>query len=267
MLHTFLENWQPVLAVAGLGLLWLWETVHPFFRVSGRWRHALRNLSLAGINDVAMLLALSALTAGAAAWTVGRGFGLVHLAGLPFWAGLGISLILLDVWTYFWHRANHRIPLLWRFHRMHHSDEEMDVTTATRFHLGEIAISTVARLVPVLLLGTPPEAILAYDIALVAVTQFHHANIGMGPEFDRRLRYAIVTPNMHRVHHSQERVETDSNYASILSVWDRLFRTYRERADYRTIQYGLAGLLGDRFQTLRGMLATPFHAAVDDGEK
>jgi sterol desaturase/sphingolipid hydroxylase (fatty acid hydroxylase superfamily) len=267
MLRAFLENWQPVLAVAGLGLFWLWESVRPFLQMGGRWRHGLRNLSLAGINAVAVVLVFSAVTAGASAWTVAHGFGLAHLVEAPFWAMLGISLILLDVWTYFWHRANHRIPLLWRFHRLHHSDEEMDVTTATRFHLGEIAISTVARLVPVLLLGTPPEAILAYDIVLVAVTQFHHANIGMGNEFDRRLRYAIVTPNMHKVHHSQEQVETDSNYASILSIWDRVFRTYRERADYHTIQYGVAELLGDRFQTLRGMLATPFRATVDSGEE
>ncbi len=118
-----------------------------------------------------------------------------------------------------------------------------------------------------LLLGIPAEAILTYDIVLLAVTQFHHANIGLPDRMDRRLRYAIVTPNMHRVHHSQERPETDSNYASVLSLWDRLFRTYRERTDYRRIRYGLAGMVGDRFQTLRGMLETPFRGFAEEADR
>lgn len=235
--------------------------------MAGRLRHVFRNLSMAGINAVATVLAFSAVTAWAAAFTANRGFGLLHSVGMAAWTSLGISLISLDLWTYLWHRANHRLPLLWRFHRMHHSDEQMDVTTSTRFHLGEIAISTMARLAPVLLLGVPPEAILMYDVVLLAVTQFHHANIGLREEYDRKLRYAIVTPNMHRVHHSQKRLETDSNYASILSVWDRMFRTYRERSDYRAIRYGVKGLIGDRFQTLSGMLATPFRGVATDAEE
>ena len=258
MKYLLLENWQPVLAVAGLGLFWVWESSFPFFKMAGRLRHAARNLTMAGINGVATVLLFSVLTALAVGWSAGRGFGLFPLLEAPIWVNLVLSLILLDLWTYFWHRANHRVAFLWRFHRVHHGDESMDVTTATRFHVVEIAISTVARLAPLLLLGIPAEVVPFYDTVLLLITQFHHANIGLGDAADRRLRYGIVTPNMHRVHHSQVSVETDSNYASVLSVWDRVFRTYRERDDYRAIRYGLAGLTGERFQTLSGLLTTPF---------
>ncbi|MCW5979729.1 MAG: sterol desaturase family protein [Bryobacteraceae bacterium] len=266
MLYAILENWQPVLALAGLVAFWLWESWNPFFEMTGRLKHAVRNLSLAGINAALTVLAFSALTAAAAVWTANHDFGLLPQMEAPIWATIGVGMIALDLWTYLWHRANHRIPLLWRFHRMHHSDENMDVTTATRFHFGEIAISTAVRLGPVLLLGIPAEAILAYDIVLLVVTQFHHANIGLLDRMDRRLRYIIVTPNMHRVHHSQERPETDSNYASVLSLWDRVFRTYRERADYRRIRYGLAQMVGDRYQTFRGMMGTPFRRLPEEAD-
>lgn len=267
MLYAILENWQPVLALGGLAVFWLWESKDPFFEMTDRFRHAARNLTLAGINAVAAVLAFSVLTAGAAAWSTGRSFGFLHRIEAPYWFVLGFSLIALDLWTYFWHRANHRVPLLWRFHRMHHSDENMDVTTATRFHIGEIAISTAVRLGPVVLVGIPAEAILTYDVALLLVTQFHHANIGLRERLDRRLRYVIVTPNMHRVHHSQQRHETDSNYASVLSLWDRWFRTYREREDYRSIRYGLKMMVGDHFQSLRGMLDTPFREIAPETER
>jgi sterol desaturase/sphingolipid hydroxylase (fatty acid hydroxylase superfamily) len=207
------------------------------------------------------------LTAAAAAWTANRDFGLLPQMEAPLWATIGVGMIALDLWTYLWHRANHRVPLLWRFHRMHHSDENMDVTTATRFHLGEIAISTAVRLGPVLLLGIAAEAILAYDIVLLLITQFHHSNIGLPDQIDQRLRYVIVTPNMHRVHHSQERPETDSNYSSVLSVWDRLLRTYRERADYRKIRYGLKRMVGDRFQSFLGMMGTPFRRLPEEADR
>jgi len=262
-----LENWQPVLAIVGFCVFWLWESSVPFHEMAKRLRHAARNLTLAGVNGVASVLLLSVLTAAVAEFAALSGLGLLHFLQVPSWAAVGVSLLGLDLWTYLWHCANHRVAVLWRFHRMHHSDENMDVTTATRFHLGEILISTFARLFPVVLLGTPAVGILAYDIVLLCSTQFHHANIGLPEDVDRRLRYAIVTPNMHRVHHSTQRIETDSNYSSGLSAWDRLFRTYRENPDYRTIRFGIAGLTGDRFQTLRGMLETPFQTPEADPER
>jgi sterol desaturase/sphingolipid hydroxylase (fatty acid hydroxylase superfamily) len=140
---------------------------------------------------------------------------------------------------------------------MHHSDPSMDVSTATRFHIGEIAISSGLRLPLILAAGVPLTVILVYDFTLLFATQFHHANLGLPAQLDRWLRYAVVSPNMHKVHHSRERMETDSNYSSVLSVWDRLFGTFRERNDYRHIVYGLDGFNDDARQTVGGLLATP----------
>jgi sterol desaturase/sphingolipid hydroxylase (fatty acid hydroxylase superfamily) len=122
---------------------------------------------------------------------------------------------------------------------MHDSDPAMDVTTATRFHLGEIALSTIARLGIIPLAGIPLSVIVGYELVLLLSTQFHHSNIGLPARVDSLVRFVIVSPNMHRVHHSIERVETDSNYSSILSIWDRLFRSYREKPDYQQIQFGV----------------------------
>jgi sterol desaturase/sphingolipid hydroxylase (fatty acid hydroxylase superfamily) len=158
---------------------------------------------------------------------------------------------------YLWHRANHAIPFLWRFHRMHHSDTEMDVTTATRFHLGEhVGASTLrAGLIP--LLGFEVWELIIYDTLLIAVTMLHHANISLG-RCDRWLRWLIVTPDMHKVHHSSWRPETDSNYSTVFSVWDRLAGSFRIRADPKTLRYGLSDFSEPGWQTVWGMLRTPF---------
>jgi sterol desaturase/sphingolipid hydroxylase (fatty acid hydroxylase superfamily) len=138
----------------------------------------------------------------------------------------------------------------------------MDVSTATRFHVGEIAISSALRLAVIVAIGVPLAAIVVYDFTLLLATQFHHANLGLPSRLDQFLRYAVVSPNMHKVHHSRERIETDSNYTSVLSVWDRLFGTYRERSDYHGIQFGVAGLDGERLQTVAGLLTTPMESAA-----
>ena len=257
-MEEVLALWQGPVLASGFLLLLAWESIHPFFRQTGRLVHAVRNLVLAGLNGVAAVFVFSALTAAVSGYVAAHGFGLLHRLPLSDYAALALSLVALDAWTYFWHRVNHRIPLLWRFHRVHHSDENMDVTTATRFHLGEIVISSAVRLLIALPLGLTAAAFLLYDLVLVAVTQFHHANVGLTASADRAIRYAIVTPNMHRVHHSDQRPETDSNFASILSLWDRLFGTYREKHDYRAIRFGLKELRGEPYQTIRGMLLTPF---------
>ena len=137
------------------------------------------------------------------------------------------ALLVLDAFTYFWHRANHRLPFLWRFHRVHHADAKMDVTTASRFHIGEIAMSSVLRMPLLFLTGIRLWELGIFEAAMLLVVQFHHANIGVGARLDRWLRLFIVTPAMHKVHHSRVSVETNSNYSSLLSVWDRVFGTYR----------------------------------------
>jgi sterol desaturase/sphingolipid hydroxylase (fatty acid hydroxylase superfamily) len=247
-----------ILPVAFLALLWCWETWRPFFGwKAGRWRHAARNLAVAILNTVVLALTLGSLTVLVAAWTTRNEFGLLNALPLPGWLGLLAGLVFLDGWMYVWHRANHAIPLLWRFHRMHHSDDRMDVTTATRFHLGEHAGSAVLRLALIPVLGLGVWHILVYEILVLAITQFHHADIALG-RWDRGLRLLIVTPDMHKVHHSRWRPETDSNYSTVLSLWDRLARTFRMRAAPRTLELGLSEFDDARWQTVWGMLKTPF---------
>jgi sterol desaturase/sphingolipid hydroxylase (fatty acid hydroxylase superfamily) len=158
---------------------------------------------------------------------------------------------------YFWHRANHAIPILWRFHRMHHSDRHMDVTTATRFHLGEHLGASMLRLGLIPLAGFEVWHLVVYDTLVIAITQFHHADISIG-RWDRWLRWLIVTPYMHKVHHSDWQPETDSNYSTVLSVWDRLFLSFRMRSDSRTLVFGLTEFTAPSWQGVWGMAKTPF---------
>jgi sterol desaturase/sphingolipid hydroxylase (fatty acid hydroxylase superfamily) len=197
------------------------------------------------------------LWAGAADWAARHAWGaLSWLGAWPVGHTLG-ALLALDLWTYWWHRLNHRVPILWRFHRAHHSDPQVDVTTASRFHLGEILLSNCLRIPLILMVGIRLEEIVIYETLLLAVIQFHHANIGLPVALDRLLRCLIVTPAMHKVHHSRVSVETDSNYSSVSSIWDRLFRSFRLRPDPRTIQFGLDDFSNPEDQTLAGILKTP----------
>lgn len=190
-------------------------------------------------------------------WTQGNQLGLLNNLGFGWQIRFVLGLISLDCWMYFWHRANHVIPFLWRFHRMHHSDRHMDVTTATRFHPGEHIISTVLKLGLIPLLGLEVWHLLIYDTLVIAVSQFHHADISLG-RWDRWVRLAIVTPDMHKVHHSDWHQETNSNYSTVLSVWDRLFGSFHKRDDPAIIVFGLKEFTSRDCQSVEGMLKTPF---------
>src|SRR5574341_1077492 len=155
MLHVLLARWQPFAAALGFLLFWLWESRAPFFPRAARLRHASRNLAIAAINAIVLAVLFAGATVAVADFSSARRFGALHLLDLSGALHAAAAFLLLDAWTYWWHRANHRVFFLWRFHRMHHSDPEMDVSTATRFHLGEIAISTVLRLGLIPLIGVP----------------------------------------------------------------------------------------------------------------
>ena len=243
-------------------LLW-WETLTPFLPLfqndsRQRTRHGLRNIGIALLNSGMTALLFVGLWATTANWAAHNGFGFLNWTGAPpLWHALA-AVLALDFWTYWWHRLNHRLPFLWRFHRAHHSDAQMDVTTASRFHVGEILFSNCLRIPLILLLGIHLWEIVLYETALIAIIQFHHANIGLPPCLDQLLRCFIVTPDMHKVHHSRWQPETDSNYSSLLSIWDRIFRSFRLRDDPSTIQFGLDEFAKPEDQTLPGILKTPF---------
>ncbi|MDH4070014.1 MAG: sterol desaturase family protein, partial [Ignavibacteria bacterium] len=184
-------------------------------------------------------------------------FGLLRVAELDGLLPVVLGFGILDVWTYWWHRLNHRVPFLWRFHRMHHSDPAVDVTTATRFHVGEILLSSLMRVALIPLFGIPIESVIAFDVIQLPLIAFHHANISLPERADRALCWFVVTPFMHKVHHSRRKQETDSNYSSVLSVWDRVFRSFVQIDDHRTIRFGLDGFDDERHQSLTGLLKTP----------
>ncbi len=252
---TLAARAAPILLLA---LFWVWETWRPFFgQRESRWRHALYNLAIALPNAVILGLVFGFVVATAADWTAENHFGLFNTVGLNGPLRFVLALVMLDGWMYIWHRANHTIPFLWRFHRMHHSDRRMDVTTATRFHLGEHIGSSVLRVGLIPLLGFEVWNLVVYDALVIAITQFHHADVSIG-RWDRWLRLFIVTPDMHKVHHSDWRCETDSNYSTVLSVWDRLAATFRMRSDPKTLVFGLGEFTDPGWQTWWGMMKTPF---------
>jgi sterol desaturase/sphingolipid hydroxylase (fatty acid hydroxylase superfamily) len=164
---------------------------------------------------------------------------------------------VLDFYIYWWHRASHEIPFLWRFHRMHHSDAKMDVSTALRFHPGEVLMSGFARLPIFILIGAEAWQLLVYESVFQSVVLFHHSNVRVPRWLDYGLLAITVTPAMHRVHHSREHVETDSNYGSVFPYWDMLFRTWRLRPDAGELRIGLDHWDNESVQTVRGMLTTP----------
>jgi sterol desaturase/sphingolipid hydroxylase (fatty acid hydroxylase superfamily) len=211
-----------------IALLWLGESAAPHFSAfvdnrRQRLTHGLRNLLIALINLGLATAGLSYLIVRVTSWGERQDIGVVRWLDLGPLFGLAVALLLFDMWMYWWHRINHRVPLLWRFHRMHHSDRQMDVTSALRFHPGEIVLSSLVRLLILPIIGMSAAALLCYEIILLPVILLHHSNINVKGGADRLARVFIVTPWMHWVHHSRIREETNSNYGSVLSVWDRVF--------------------------------------------
>jgi len=252
---------RPALAALALALLWIGESLAPMFL--GRARraaHAIRNLALAALNASILALVFAGATLGVSQWAKDSGVGLLRLIDLSPWLHTILALVLLDLWQYLWHRLNHAVPALWRFHAVHHSDPDLDASSGVRFHLGEIALSGAIRLAVLPALGATIEHLALYEFIVTPIVLFHHGNIRVPGRLDRLLRGLIVTPRMHWVHHSRLQPETDSNFSSGLSLWDRLFGTFRLRDDPGAITLGLDGFDDRRSRTLIGMLTSPFHS-------
>ncbi len=168
--------------------------------------------------------------------------------------GLVVQFLILDIWTYTLHRAYHRLPMLWRLHAVHHLDEHLDATSAVRFHFGEVLLSSVLRLLPLYMFGISVEVNAAFGALLVSCALFHHSNLALPPRIERVLSWLIVTPSIHWVHHHAKRVDTDANYASILSIWDRLFAS---RSDFQRVSTMTIGVEGEREQSLAKLMLWP----------
>lgn len=253
-------NMEPryLLAALVLALLWTAESIVPAFtNRSRRLSHNASNFALAAING-ALSFSLAFLILAVTNFAQSHHFGLLPLLALPTWLSWIVALLLFDCWQYWWHRLNHRVPFLWRFHALHHADAELDVSSGVRFHTVEIAFSILARLAVLPLLGLTVPHLLLYETIALPIILFHHSNISLPPALDRALRLFIVTPHMHFVHHSRFQPETDSNYASGLSIWDRLFRSFRLRERPEEIKLGLDHWQPSQWRSLKGMLLTPF---------
>jgi sterol desaturase/sphingolipid hydroxylase (fatty acid hydroxylase superfamily) len=189
-----------------------------------------------------------------------RGWGLFNRVALPVWLEFLLALILLDLAVYLQHRLFHHVPALWRLHRMHHADTDLDVTTGARFHPVEILVSLGIKLLTIFPLGAAPPAVLLFEIALNASSMFNHSNVRVAPAIERLLRWLVVTPDMHRVHHSVVRRETDSNFGFNFPWWDRLFGTYRSQpeAGHDAMTLGIGQFRDPRERRLGRMLTQPF---------
>jgi sterol desaturase/sphingolipid hydroxylase (fatty acid hydroxylase superfamily) len=232
---------RAVPAVGGLAAFLAAEAVRPFRApVESKLRHVLRNFAIAGSNAVVVNLVFGGLLLAWADHATTAGWGLFSQLPLGFAGNVLTSVVVLDLIFYGAHWANHRVPVLWRFHRAHHSDVDFDTTTALRFHLGEVLWSTGIKAACVVVLGVSPWGLVAFETMLGLAAQWQHSNLRLPDRWDAALRLAIVTPNMHRIHHSRVPDEHNANYGTIFSWWDRLAGTYHLDVDQSGITIGLA---------------------------
>ena len=246
------------LALIGLALL----VIERLFPLRSPTRELLPRLLL---NAAISLLAFGASAAvvqpvarAILGWSAERGFGLIPALSLPVSVGAALAFLLLDLSFYYWHRANHLIPFLWRFHNVHHADPDLDVSTSFRFHFGEVALSALFRAVQIAVIGVSGWTYAVYELIFQLNTMFHHSNVRLPIRLERLLNLMLVTPRMHGIHHSQVKPETNSNYSVVFSWWDRLHRTVRLNVPQSCIDIGVPGYSWPEDNHFRAMLALPF---------
>jgi sterol desaturase/sphingolipid hydroxylase (fatty acid hydroxylase superfamily) len=249
-------------AFAGVFLLTAgWEVLTPRRpqTVGRSWRWP-NNLGVLAVDALLVRVVLPVTTVGLALVAEAHGVGLFNMITLPAWASIIVSVVVLDLAIYLQHVLFHAVPALWRLHRMHHADLEVDVTTGLRFHPVEILLSTGIKLTVVAAVGAPAAAVLIFEVLLNATSIFNHSNVRIPAAVDRILRWFVVTPDMHRVHHSIVRRETNSNFGFNLPWWDRLLGTYRAQpaAGHAAMTIGIEQFRDPRELGLDRMLLQPF---------
>ena len=244
--------YKGVIVLAALvGFLAL-DRLVPMAVVAGGIGRVAKNLSLAGLNAIGSWVIVVPVSAYAAGHALGW---------RPDWwsgvSGLLIDIVVLDCWIYLWHRANHEVGFLWRFHEVHHLDEFLDASSALRFHFGEVFLSSLVRAVVIFLLGVPLSSVVVFETLLAVAAIFHHSNVRLPGWLERPMSLVIVTPSIHWVHHHAIRRDTDSNYSTLLSFWDRLFGS--RSATVRTPSMPI-GVEGSRDRDIPGLVKRPFEA-------
>jgi sterol desaturase/sphingolipid hydroxylase (fatty acid hydroxylase superfamily) len=247
------------LAVGAFLLLnWL-ERRRPLRRhVESKLRRQVRNLAVAGISTLVMLLAERPVVLPLSQIVEQRRWGMLLGVSLPLWLEIPAALILMDYSFYWWHILLHRVPFLWRFHLVHHADLDMDASTALRFHFGEVLVSVPVRAAQVALIGLTPLAFSIWQAAFLLSILFHHSDVQLPARWERRLNYFIVTPRMHGIHHSIVRRETESNWSSGLTLWDRLHGTLRLNVPQSEVSIGVPAWRDPDSVTLPRIVRMPF---------
>jgi sterol desaturase/sphingolipid hydroxylase (fatty acid hydroxylase superfamily) len=252
---------------AVLAAMAIWEVLSPRrARTLPRHRRWPANLGIVVLNTVIVRALFPAAAVGMALSAETHGWGLFNRTGIPAWAAVAAGIVLLDLAVYLQHVMFHAVPALWRLHRMHHADLDVDVTTGARFHPVEIVLSMLIKFAAIAALGVPPAAVVLFEVLLNATSMFNHANVRIAPAVEPALRWLLVTPDMHRVHHSIERDETNSNFGFNLPLWDRLFGTYRAqpRAGHESMTIGIPDFRdAAECSSIAGMLAIPFHGGKE----
>jgi len=246
----------------------LWEIIAPRRRLKAakavRWAN---NIGIVVLNSVVLRLLFPAAAIGMAVFAQEHGWGLLNYYQAPAWLAVIASIVFLDMVIYLQHVMVHAVPAFWRLHRVHHADLDFDVTTGARFHPLEIILSMLIKFASIVVLGPPLVAVIVFEILLNATAMFNHSNVRMPPAIDRVLRLLVVTPDMHRVHHSIEDDETNCNFGFNLPWWDRLFGTYRDqpRGGHEAMTIGIRSFREAKdCSWLPGMLLIPFRGKIHD---
>ncbi len=257
--------YEPFIRLGAFGgvftVMAIWELVGPRRKEAiGRGMRWPSNLGVVVVDSLLVRLVFPITAVGLALVAEAHGWGLFNEITLPAWIAILASVVLLDLAIYFQHVLFHAVPALWRLHRMHHADLEFDVTTGLRFHPIEILLSMMIKLAVVAVLGAPAVAVLIFEVLLNATSMFNHSNVRLPLGLDRALRWFVVTPDMHRVHHSILSRETNSNFGFNLPWWDRLFGTYRAQpaAGHEGMTIGIEQFRDPRELGLDRMLLQPF---------
>jgi sterol desaturase/sphingolipid hydroxylase (fatty acid hydroxylase superfamily) len=253
--------------VLAVGMVGGWEVLAPRRALSIskllRWTS---NWLISVLNSALLYLIFPILAVGVAIHDAENHWGLLNILGLPTMINILLFIVLFDLAIYWQHRLYHRVPLLWRLHRMHHCDPDFDVSTGIRFHPLSIILSMLIKMLLVVMLGPPPVAVLLAEIILNVTAMFNHGNIYLPPKADAVLRRVLVTPDMHRVHHSIVPQETNSNFGFNFPWWDRLFGTYLSQpgAGHTDMKIGLTGFRSTRAQGLHRLLLQPWSKEISE---
>lgn len=245
--------------VVAFGAMFFFERRRPLrLSVESKTRRLVRNLTTGSTALAVSMLLQAPLLVPISRWAMTRRAGLLNTVAMPEAVRAIVSIVLLDYTLWFWHYANHRVPLLWRFHLVHHVDRDMDASTALRFHFGEHAFSVLYRAVQIVVIGASPFAVWTWQLILFASILFHHSNVELPLEWERRLVRFVVTPRMHGIHHSDRLSETNSNWSSLFSWWDYLHRTIMLAVPQNEVTIGVPAYRSASDVTIGRILLLPF---------